>query len=237
MTARYRKNSYLCRKFYKKLTMNKLLDAVKDKCKDMGLSEKFLKDITEALGGGLKEDSTDEEFNSVVEQIVKIAGQAQGEVTRKFQQKKNPNKTKTTKTDEGDEDADKDPDGGDKDGDGKSELDKAIAKIRKEFQDELKRDREERNAEKERDKRAAAITAAMDKYKIPEKHRRFIQNVPDDVEDVDKYISEYAQGVVTDSLPGGGSGERKVPTQKETEETGKGWFERLTGKKQKETNN
>ena len=212
--------------------MSKLFQTVKDKCKDMGLSEKFLKDITEALGGGLTEDSTDEEVNSVVEQIVTIAKHSQGELTRKFQQKDNPNKTKPTKQESKDDDPD-DPSGG---GDGKSEIENAIEKVRKEFQDELKRDREERTAEKKREERTAAINAAMDKYKIPEKHRRFIQNVPDDVEDVDKYMSEYAQGVVTDSLPDGGDGQRKVPTQKETEETGRSWFKRLTGKNEQQTN-
>ena len=198
----------------------------------MGLSEKFLKDITEALGGGLMEDSTDEEFNSVVEQIVNIAKHSQGELTRKFQQKDDPKKTKNAKQEGKDDDPD-DPSG---DGDGKSEVEKAIENLRKEFRDELKRDREERTAEKKREERTAAINAAMEKYKIPEKHRRFIQNVPDDVEDVDKYMSEYAQGVVTESLPDGGDGQRKVPTQKETEETGKGWFRRLTGKNEQQTN-
>lgn len=208
--------------------MSKLFDKVKDKCKDMGLSEKHLKDLTEALGGGLKEDSTDEEVDAVVDQIVKIAGLSQGEVTRKMQ-KKTPKK-KTTKATGDDDD---DPDSNDDDDDeGKSAIEKAVSALRKEMQDALKQEREERQAERDREARSASIKAAMDKYKIPEKQRRFIQNVPDDVEDVDKYISEYAQEIVTDGLPGDESGQRKVPTQKETEDTGKSWFQRLSGKKE-----
>lgn len=209
--------------------MSKLFDTVKDKCKDMGLSEKHLKDLTEALGGGLTEDSTEEEVNAVVEQIVKIAGYSQGELTRKLQQKKTPKKkpTKAANTD-GDDDPD-DPDDSDE---GKTEVEKAINALRKEMQETLRQEREERKAERDREARSASIKAAMDKYKIPEKQRRFIQNVPDDVEDVDKYISEYAQEIVTDGLPGDESGQRKVPTQKETEDTGKSWFQRLSGKKE-----
>lgn len=207
--------------------MSNLFDKVKDKCKDMGLSEKHLKDLTEALGGGLNEDSTEEEINSVVEQIVKVAGLSQGEVTRKLQ-KKNP-KPKTTKKPEG-EDGDSDDD--DPDEEGKTTVEKAINALRKEMQETLKQEREERQKERDREARSASITAAMDKYKIPEKQRRFIQNIPDDVDDVDKYISEYAQEIVTDGLPGDESGQRKVPTQKETEDTGRSWFQRISGKKE-----
>lgn len=207
--------------------MSKLFDKVKDKCKDMGLSEKHLKDLTEALGGGLKEDSTDEEVDAVVDQIVKIAGLSQGEVTRKMQ-KKTPKK-KTTKATGDDDD---DPDSNDDDDEGKSAIEKAVSALRKEMEDAFKQEREERQAERDREARSASIKAAMDKYKIPEKQRRFIQNVPDDVEDVDKYISEYAQEIVTDGLPGDESGQRKVPTQKETEDTGKRWYQRLSGKKE-----
>lgn len=208
--------------------MSKLFDKVKDKCKDMGLSEKHLKDLTEALGGGLKEDSTDEEVDAVVDQIVKIAGLSQGEVTRKMQ-KKTPKKKPTKATGDDDDDPDSNDDDDDE---GKSAIDKAVSALRKEMQDAFKQEREERQAERDREARSASIKAAMDKYKIPEKQRRFIQNVPDDVEDVDKYISEYAQEIVTDGLPGDESGQRKVPTQKETEDTGKSWFQRLSGKKE-----
>ena len=41
--------------------MNKtLFDKVKSLCKDTGLSEKYLKAITEKLGGSIEDDSTDE---------------------------------------------------------------------------------------------------------------------------------------------------------------------------------
>lgn len=41
--------------------MNKLLfSKVKDQCKDTGLSEECLKALTEAIGGSIEDDSTDE---------------------------------------------------------------------------------------------------------------------------------------------------------------------------------
>lgn len=213
--------------------MSKLFDTVKDKCKDMGLSEKHLKDLTEALGGGLTEDSTEEEVNAVVEQIVKIAGYSQGELTRKLQQKKTPKKKPTKAANTDDDDDPDDPDDDDpEEGKGKKGWEKAIAALRKEMKEEREQAAEERRQEKAREARAAAITAALDKYKVPEKSRRFVQNVPEDIEDVDKYIGEYAQTIVTEGLPGDESGQRKVPTQKETEDTGKSWFQRLTGKKE-----
>lgn len=213
--------------------MSKLFDTVKDKCKDMGLSEKFLKDLTEALGGGLTEDSTDEEVDSVVNQIVTIAKHSQGEVTRKMQ-KQTPKPKNTKKGEETDEDGPKEPDEDDpEEGKGKKEWEKAIAALRKEMKEEREQAAEERRQEKAREARAAAITAALDKYKVPEKSRRFVQNVPEDIEDVDKYIGEYAQTIVTEGLPGDEEGQKKVPTQKETEEIGKGLFARFYGKKDK----
>ena len=39
----------------------KLFEKVKGLCKDTGLSEKYLKAITEKMGGSIEDDSTDDE--------------------------------------------------------------------------------------------------------------------------------------------------------------------------------
>ena len=56
--------------------MNKLLfEKVKAKCKDNGLSEKYLKAITEKIGGSVEDDSTDETaIEEMANQIADIAG-------------------------------------------------------------------------------------------------------------------------------------------------------------------
>lgn len=64
--------------------MNKELFAkVKDKCKDMGLSEKCLTAITEAMGGSVADDSTDTDaIESTANLIVTVATASQSEATR-----------------------------------------------------------------------------------------------------------------------------------------------------------
>ena len=64
--------------------MNKELFAkVKDKCKDMGLSEKCLTAITEAMGGSVADDSTDTDaIESTANLIVSVATASQSEATR-----------------------------------------------------------------------------------------------------------------------------------------------------------
>ena len=65
--------------------MNKELFAkVKDKCKDTGLSEKYLTAITEAMGGSVADDSTDNDaIESTANLILSVAtARLQGGRTR-----------------------------------------------------------------------------------------------------------------------------------------------------------
>lgn len=70
--------------------MNKsLFVKVKDLCKDTGLSEKYLKVITEKIGGSIEDDSTDETaIGNMANQIAEIAKETQGEATRWASKKK-----------------------------------------------------------------------------------------------------------------------------------------------------
>lgn len=214
---------------------SKLFDKVKGKCKDMGLSEKYLKDITEALGAALSDDSTDEQIETVANQCVTVAKHSQAEATRWA----NKNKQKKGGKD-GDPDTNGDEDDPDEEGKGKGEKTEPptdepefFRKFREMMEnrmDAMEKAEKERKAEDAKAKRKADIVAACDKYKVPEEKRRFVLNIPDD-EDIDTYVGDYAKQFTVDNLPGGGSGEKKVPSQKETEETGKGWFARLNPSK------
>lgn len=203
------------------MAIKKLTDKVQAKCKDMGLSEKHLNDLAEALGTGITEDSTDEEVDKVVNLIVSVAKSTQSEATRwaqKKEQKPEEKKPEETKPEEK-----KTP-----------EDEPAWFKSYREAQEKRIHELEEKERksaeEKAAAKRTADIEAALDKYKIPQAIRKYVGNVPADVEDVDKFIAEAAQTVVTSQLPLAGGGEHKVATEKAVEETGKGWFQRLTGK-------
>ena len=57
----------------------KLFEKVKGLCKDTGLSEKYLKAITEKMGGSIEDDSTDDEaIESTANLIAEVAKESQG---------------------------------------------------------------------------------------------------------------------------------------------------------------
>lgn len=71
----------------------KLFEKVKDLCKDTGLSEKYLKAITEKLGGSIEDDSTDDAaIETTANLIADVATESQGEATRWANKKKDDSK-------------------------------------------------------------------------------------------------------------------------------------------------
>lgn len=72
----------------------KLFEKVKGLCKDTGLSEKYLKAITEKMGGSIEDDSTDDAaIETTANLIADVAKESQGEATRWANKKKDdPNK-------------------------------------------------------------------------------------------------------------------------------------------------
>lgn len=202
------------------MAIKKLTDKVQAKCKDMGLSEKHLNDLAEALGTGITEDSTDEEVDKVVNLIVSVAKSTQSEATRWAQKKEQkPEEKKPEEKPEEKKTPEEEP-----------PYFKAFRESLEKRINTLEEKEKQSAKEKAAAKRTADIEAALDKYKIPQAIRKYVGNVPADVEDVDKFIAEAAQTVVTSQLPLAGGGEHKVATEKAVEETGKGWFQRLTGK-------
>lgn len=181
--------------------MNKELFAkVKDKCKDMGLSEKCLTAITEAMGGSVADDSTDTDaIESTANLIVSVATTTQGEATRWANKAKGTPKSKTTKKDgeEGNGD-DTDPNntdpnkGGNGGGNGNPTESEAIKKLQEQI-DALK-------AEKNKGERTATINAAFEKHNIPAFLReRLAKSISDD-EDVEEAVSALKQDCITNGL-------------------------------------
>ena len=211
--------------------MNKELFAkVKDKCKDMGLSEKCLTAITEAMGGSVADDSTDTDaIESTANLIVSVATASQSEATRWVNKAKGTPKPKTTKKDgeEGNADDD-DPNNTDPNKDGKGGVNgnpsesEAIKKLQEQI-DALK-------AEKSKGERTATINAAFEKHNIPAFLReRFAKSISDD-EDVEAAVSALKQDCITNGLMSDSADGAKAASEKQVDEAADALLESITAK-------
>lgn len=211
--------------------MNKELFAkVKDKCKDMGLSEKCLTAITEAMGGSVADDSTDTDaIESTANLIVSVATTTQSEATRWANKAKGTPKTKTTKKDgeEGNGD-DTDPNntdpnkGGNGGGNGNPTESEAIKKLQEQI-DALK-------AEKNKGERTATINAAFEKHNIPAFLReRLAKSISDD-EDVEEAVSALKQDCITNGLMSDSAEGAKAASEKQVDEAADALLESITAK-------
>lgn len=212
--------------------MNKELFAkVKDKCKDMGLSEKCLTAITEAMGGSVADDSTDTDaIESTANLIVTVATASQSEATRWANKAKGTPKPKTTKKDgdEGDDDDDTGPNntdpnkGGKGGGSGNPTESEAIKKLQEQI-DALK-------AEKDKGERTATINAAFEKHNIPAFLReRLAKSISDD-EDVEEAVSALKQDCITNGLMSDSADGAKAASEKQVDEAADALLESITAK-------
>lgn len=211
--------------------MNKELFAkVKDKCKDMGLSEKCLTAITEAMGGSVADDSTDTDaIESTANLIVSVATTTQSEATRWANKAKGTPKPKTTKKDgeEGNGD-DTDPNntdpnkGGNGGGNGNPTESEAIKKLQEQI-DALK-------AENNKGERTATINAAFEKHNIPAFLReRLAKSISDD-EDVEEAVSALKQDCITNGLMSDSAEGAKAASEKQVDEAADALLESITAK-------
>ena len=211
--------------------MNKELFAkVKDKCKDMGLSEKCLTAITEAMGGSVADDSTDTDaIESTANLIVSVATASQSEATRWVNKAKGTPKPKTTKKDgeEGNADDD-DPNNTDPNKDGKGggngnpSESEAIKKLQEQI-DALK-------AEKSKGERTATINVAFEKHNIPAFLReRLAKSISDD-EDVEAAVSALKQDCITNGLMSDSADGAKAASEKQVDEAADALLESITAK-------
>lgn len=188
----------------------KLFEKVKGLCKDTGLSEKYLKAITEKMGGSIEDDSTDDEaIESTANLIAEVAKESQGEATRWA------NKNKETKTEEekkAEEERKKKEE--EERLKGKVALDEATEKRLKEMEEKIAN----YEAKESKEARAKEVVKAMEKHKIPAYLRdRLAKSISDD-EDIENAVSAYKQELITNGLDDEHSGGSKAASEKQIDE-------------------
>ena len=200
----------------------KLFEKVKGLCKDTGLSEKYLKAITEKMGGSIEDDSTDDEaIESTANLIAEVAKESQGEATRWA------NKNKETKTEEEkkaeEEKKKKEEEERLK---GKVALDEATEKRLKEMEEKIAG----YEAKESKEARAKEVVNAMEKHKIPAYLRdRLAKSISDD-EDIEDAVSAYKQELITNGLDDEHSGGSKAASEKQIDEAADSLLESITVK-------
>lgn len=208
----------------------KLFEKVKGLCKDTGLSEKYLKAITEKMGGSIEDDSTDDEaIESTANLIAEVAKESQGEATRWA------NKNKETKTEEekkAEEERKKKEEEERKKKEeeerlkGKVALDEATEKRLKEMEEKIAN----YEAKESKEARAKEVVKAMEKHKIPAYLRdRLAKSISDD-EDIEDAVSAYKQELITNGLDDEHSGGSKAASEKQIDEAADSLLESITVK-------
>lgn len=200
----------------------KLFEKVKGLCKDTGLSEKYLKAITEKMGGSIEDDSTDDEaIESTANLIAEVAKESQGEATRWA------NKNKETKTEEekkAEEERKKKEE--EERLKGKVALDEATEKRLKEMEEKIAN----YEAKESKEARAKEVVKAMEKHKIPACLRdRLAKSISDD-EDIEDAVSAYKQELITNGLDDEHSGGSKAASEKQIDEAADSLLESITVK-------
>lgn len=191
----------------------KLFEKVKGLCKDTGLSEKYLKAITEKMGGSIEDDSTDDEaIESTANLIAEVAKESQGEATRWA------NKKKPTQTEDEEEEERKRK--------GKVALDEATEKRLKEMEEKIAN----YEAKESKEAHAKEVVKAMEKHKIPAYLRdRLAKSISDD-EDIEDAVSAYKQELITNGLDDEHSGGSKAASEKQIDEAADSLLESITVK-------
>jgi hypothetical protein len=208
--------------------MNKLLfSKVKDQCKDTGLSEECLKALTEAIGGSIEDDSTDEEaIGKVANQIKQVAVSTQSEAARWANNKKDPKNKKDQKKQKsanknGEGDDDDDPDG---DQDPPQNTDNQVLELLKKLEkrmDQFEVDGKTKDRQK-------LIKEAMENHKIPAKFRdRLAKSIGDD-EDIEETVKAFKQDFITEGLTSEGEQKNKTATEQQVDEAADALLKSIT---------
>lgn len=168
----------------------KLLENLKAKCKDMGLSEAALEQIAGIASNGLAETATDEAIEERAKQYVPILQAMQGEATRWAQKNKQEPPTPPTppappqpKLDEAEP------------------WKAAIAEIEKKYAGVMETQNttiQELQAKLAASERTGVIAAAMKKLGLTEADMEFV-SIPADA-NIDEYLGKYKQSLVNRGL-------------------------------------
>lgn len=213
----------------------KLFEKVKSLCKDTGLSEKYLKAITEKLGGSIEDDSTDEAaIETTANLVADVAKESQGESSRWVDafKKKNP-KRKDPNDDDPDDDSDDDDDQDD-DPDAKKKgkkdpMMKLLKKMQKQMEDQAA-ELKTLKGEKAAGERTANIQKLMDDHKIPTYLRDTLAKSIAEGDDAEETIKNFKQGLITNGLETEETEGKKVASEKQVDEAADNLLESITVK-------
>ena len=204
----------------------KLFEKIKSLCKDTGLSEKYLKAITEKLGGSIEDDSTDEAaIEEVANLVADVAKESQGEATRWANKNKGKNKPKKD-DDDPDDDSDDDPP---IKGKGKRKEKKDSDPMEKRLK-ALEEQLAEYKSNEEKGKRSKAIQEAFEKHNIPKHLRDRLAKSFSDDEDLDEAVSTLKQDLITSGLVSEDSGGAKAASAKQVDEAANDLLDSITVK-------
>ena len=218
--------------------MNKqLFEKVKSLCKDTGLSEKYLKAITEKLGGSIEDDSTDEAaIETTANLIADVAKESQGESSRWVDafKKKNPKRKGSDDDDDPDDDDDDDPDDVDDDpapkkGGKKDPYMKMLQKMQKQM-DAQSKELETLRGERAKGERTANIQKLMETHKIPSYLRDTLAKSIAEGDDAEESIKNFKQGLITNGLETEEPEGKKVASEKQVDEAADSLLESITVK-------
>ena len=186
----------------------KLRKTLADKCKDFGLTDKALDDLSELGAAGLKDDATDEDIAAKADSLVPYAKAMQGEITRKTR--------KTQPTKQSNEEGEGEGDNGNQHNEDPTKMPEWF----KPFQEQMNKLQQENDTlkqEKAASERATLIAEKAKKLGIPEfllKGRTFKEDA-----DLDKELGDFKQELVNYNLmPKGAVHESSTPTAQMTSE-------------------
>lgn len=165
----------------------KFKELLSEKCKDMGLTDKALTDLTNVGLEGLSDDAPEEDIEKSVDLLVPFARAMQAEITRKTQKTQSVQQS-TTEGNEG--------------GAGNNIPDwfKSEMEARDKQLLALKQENESLKVESQKKARGEQIARKAKELGIPEfLMKRF--SLSDDA-DIDKELTEYKQDLVTNKLMG-----------------------------------
>lgn len=212
----------------------KLFEKVKSLCKDTGLSEKYLKAITEKLGGSIEDDSTDEAaIETAANLVADVAKESQGESSRWVDafKKKNP-KRKDPDDDDPDDDSDDDDPDDDPDAKKKGKKDpmmKLLKKMQKQMEDQAA-ELKTLKGEKAAGERTANIQKLMEDHKIPKYLRDTLAKSIAEGDDAEEAIKNFKQGLITNGLETEEPEGKKVASEKQVDEAADNLLESITAK-------
>ena len=196
----------------------KLFEKVKSLCKDNGLSEKYLRAITEKLGGNVKDDSTDEtEIETAANLSADVAKESQGEAARWVQK----NKDKDPKDPKEPKDP-KDPKDNGNDPKEPTEFEKRL----KAMEDVIAGYK----AKEAKEKRMSEINAALDKHKIPSYLRNRLASSIGDDEDIEDVVASLKQDLITNGLVTDSNEGSKAASEKQVDEAADSLLNSITVK-------